>query len=208
MDQPDNIFGQPSFETEATGDYPTIDEGYYVGIMGRSYPSETKANAYKMKVFEVLMLKKSKDGNPPVPILDYKMDGQKIVVALRKNKSGELITESVIYKINFVDIRDDQTQNAKSFLTHQRRQFARRFNAFEEESGLIDWGKIQKSVGQIVSFNLNKAKDPRYVNMDFDTFGALEGQKADLESVAEVYKTLDAINQGSGGGGTADDLPF
>lgn len=197
MDQPNKapLFAGDSFETEATGDYPSIDEAFYTAVMGRSYRAESK-NGYKMKVFETLLIKKSKDASDPIPILDWKQEEGKLSLSLRKNKAGELITESVIYPINFMDIQDSWTQKGKSFATAQRRDFARRFGALNEESGVIDWGLIQKQVGQIVSFNLvANPKNRSYVNVDFSSFAAHTGAWVTNDSIAQIYAILDAMKK-------------
>jgi len=197
MDQPDKtLFGGDSMDKEVTQDFPTISEGYYIGVMGRSYKSESK-NGYKSKDFEVLLLKQSVDPNAPVfQLLDYKEEGGKLVLSLRKNKQGELITDSVVYPIKFFDIRDTQSQKAKAFFTSQRRMFARAFGAINEENGVIDWGLIQQQVGQVVSFNLVKnTRNPQYVNLDFETFGIHTASFATQDSIKNIYMTLDALQK-------------
>lgn len=163
-----------------------LSEGGYVAAIGKVYRDQTK-NGNMRTVVELVLMK----GPDEATFVDGKeVSPGKLVISLKK-KNDNVVTDNVIYKISFFDIRSDMSKGAKWYAGNQRQTFAKKLGCWNEVEEKVEWGAIQKSLGKVITFSMFKDASGKYLNVDFENLMLLPSAVVVQDSVIGIYTDIE-----------------
>lgn len=202
-----------SLGNERVESYADIGVGSYTGVLGRVLRDTTKNGKNRIAAHIFLLRFMSDGAESHVALMNAINSSQPgvIDISMKKLKDGRDMWFDIISYATFPEITVDTAPRAKKFFSIQRKQFAKVFNALSDD-GTIEWEKIKLAAGTVVTFDMKKSKDGKWLNIDFETMASNPAVKASISSIKAVYARLDELraeSQAKRSSNTdADDLPF
>lgn len=191
QNQFDALFGGAPLNAEQVPEVLMQEPGGYTAALGKVYRKDNVKEGKRPGIMmEFFLWQRTGDDGSENKFMILKNTGTGYTLEFAKNQKGEFLTSGAVFTLYLRDISESDAPSSRGFFSAQRRKIARVFDALDDSKNTVDWEKIRRSAGRMVSFNL--FKNDKYINLDVDTLMIYPDQQISLENMKALYDVLES----------------